>query len=104
MQHINDDMDELFRRAADDYPLKTDNANWDVVAKKLLVEQPVSNKSSKNNYKYLLLLLLLIPLGLLYNYVSNKSGGSDNSSSAKNINKDTRSASLPVTTSSESSR
>lgn len=29
MQYVDDDMDNLFRRAAESYPLNTDAANWD---------------------------------------------------------------------------
>jgi hypothetical protein len=34
-QSLNDDMDELFRKAAEEYPLKTDGANWDKVLEQL---------------------------------------------------------------------
>ena len=35
MEHVNDDMDELFRRAAEGYPLNTDSADWNGVERKL---------------------------------------------------------------------
>lgn len=35
MQLLDDDMDELFRNAASDYPLKTDGADWDALRSKL---------------------------------------------------------------------
>jgi hypothetical protein len=31
MQYVNDDMDELFKRAAENYPLDTNSANWNKV-------------------------------------------------------------------------
>ncbi|HVX51795.1 MAG TPA: hypothetical protein VHB48_16660 [Chitinophagaceae bacterium] len=72
MQHTSDDMDELFRSAADGYPLKIKGADWDSIAARLTGDSdntlsPVvvlpASKSNKN-YRYLLL-LLLIPAGLL---------------------------------------
>jgi hypothetical protein len=35
MQFSSNDMDELFRKAADNYPLKTDNADWEKISKAL---------------------------------------------------------------------
>ena len=32
MQYVNDDMDELFRKAAKDYPLDTSGSDWSKVA------------------------------------------------------------------------
>lgn len=73
MQHVNDDMDELFRRAAEDYPLNTDSADWNAVAKKLSADKSIADKESvkaNRNYKHLLWLLLLLPVGWLsYNYI-----------------------------------
>lgn len=65
MQYINDDMDELFRKAAEDYPLNTNSADWNAVAKKISVKAPEKiNSTSGNNKKYkrLLLVLLLLPI------------------------------------------
>ncbi len=68
-------MDELFRRAADDYPLNTDNALWSDVEAKLLsppIEQTA--RYPKKKYKRLFWLLLL-PIGFIGGiYVSNYSG------------------------------
>ncbi len=70
---MNEDMnDELFRRAAESYPLITDNADWDVVLNKMNsngtsdLSNPVV-KNKKNNLRYLLLLLLLVPLTIFEN-------------------------------------
>ena len=48
MQELNDDMD-LFRRAAEDYPLNTDSADFNEVLKKLSAEQSekINKKSAK---------------------------------------------------------
>jgi hypothetical protein len=68
MQYVNDDMDDLFRRAAEDYPLDTSGADW----KKMLTMlegtegKDVSEKKPNKNGR-LLWLLLLLPLGLVCN-------------------------------------
>ena len=72
MQPVNDDMDELYKRAAEEYPLNTDSADWNSVLKKLAAERSLETSSKNKNYRHLLWLLLLLPLGLLYkNYFSN---------------------------------
>ena len=73
MQYQNDDMDELFRRAADGYPLKMQEDNWDAVAGKLSVPAATAvgvnqQKSKKNNYKPATLLLLLLFIVVLYDH------------------------------------
>jgi hypothetical protein len=67
MQHIDNDMDELFNKAGRDYPLKTDNSNWDAVFGKLQQPSPATAPlSPKTNRRYYwLLLLLLLPLSYL---------------------------------------
>lgn len=65
MQSQNDDMDDLFRKAAENYPLKTNNADWDKVLERLNApDAPLPEPVAKKNdgYKRLLWLLLLIPL------------------------------------------
>lgn len=64
MQYVNDDMDELFRRAAKDYPLKTNSADWEKVKKKLADAAPDGEQkpSNGNNRRHFLWLLLLLPL------------------------------------------
>lgn len=63
MQYVNDDMDDLFRRAAQDYPLNTRGADWDKL-QKALEEPPAPNgaPARKDNRRHLLWLLLLLPL------------------------------------------
>jgi hypothetical protein len=86
MQHTNDDIDDLFRNAADSYPLKIKGADWDSVAGRLLNDDgdgtispvlPLSSSKSKRNYKYLLL-LLLIPIGFLTAKYAGWTGGGGN--------------------------
>lgn len=77
MQPINNDMEELFRRAAEGYPLNTDSADWNAVAKKLS-EKHLSadgNASKNKKYKHLLWLLLLLPFVWVYrNFIFNNNG------------------------------
>jgi hypothetical protein len=71
MQYVNDDMDELFRRAAENYPLDTSGANWNKVLALMegeTGEKTVSEKKQNNNRRFLWLLLLL-PLGLVCNHL-----------------------------------
>lgn len=83
MQHTNDDIDELFRNAADNYPLKISGADWDSIAGRLgtgnsddavIPVIPVPSPRSNKSYRYLLLLLLL-PVG----YYTAKYAGFTNS-------------------------
>jgi len=73
MLHVNDDTnDELFRRAAENYPLKTDSPDWEAVLNKVnsansAAEPAFISKKRKRNYRFLLLLLLLIPLAIFEN-------------------------------------
>ena len=67
MEHVNDDMDELFQKAGELYPLKTSESDWDGMLGKLRDEisgetgipyaVPVRNNSTKRRW----LLLMLIP-------------------------------------------
>ena len=73
MLQINEDInDELFRRAAESYPLKTDNPDWETVLAKINADVSFADvipvaKKRKNNYRFLFLLLLLIPLAIFEN-------------------------------------
>jgi hypothetical protein len=68
MQYVNDDMDDLFRRAAENYPLDTSGADWKKVLTMLEGNEgkDVSEKKPNKNGR-LLWLLLLLPLGLICN-------------------------------------
>ena len=68
MQNINNNIDELFKRAAAGYPLKTDNSDWDGLASRLLNTPlfPTSGKKKNKFNKYgpsLLLVVLMLLLG-----------------------------------------
>src|SRR5215207_217881 len=66
MQYVNDDMDELFRKAGEGYPLDTSGADWEKIAKEL--NGPRQNPvASKRNHKKLLWLLVLIPFSFICN-------------------------------------
>lgn len=94
MQHINDDIDELYRNAAEDYPLKIEGADWESVAKRLndkgdeatlpVMLFPSRQGDTGKKYKYLLL-LLLIPAALLtakYTGMLGGNGGQTKNSTA----------------------
>jgi len=69
MQYVNDDMDELFRRAAENYPLDTNGADWNKVLAAMQGQaesKTISEKKRNKNGRFLWLLLLL-PLGLICN-------------------------------------
>ncbi len=97
MQHTNDDIDELFRNAADNYPLKINGADWESVAGRLQDGQgddgpaaviALRSKGSKKNYRYLLLLLLL-PIGFFAGKYASRTKDSGNglTTEANNSNK-----------------
>lgn len=53
-------MDNVFRRAAENYPLNTNGADWSKVAKALHPDgEPLSKQSNKKRYLWFLLLLLV---------------------------------------------
>lgn len=84
----NDDLDNLFRRAAEGYPLRTNSSDWDKVARKLdedesderFIIPPVYSGEEKNKRRRILLLLLLLPLMGIGYYLYNT-----HFSSTKNI-------------------
>jgi hypothetical protein len=64
MQFVNDDMDDdLFRQAAEEYPLKTDSGDWNKMMEKMRAGDNAPHKKvGKARY---ILLLALIPLLLI---------------------------------------
>ena len=54
MQFIDDDIDQLFRRAAEDYPLKTNTSDWNKVLNAL---QDKEQPKKKDKWRFFLLLL-----------------------------------------------
>src|SRR4051812_35059703 len=72
MQLLDDDMNELFRKAASQYPLKTDGADWDALNRRLRPEgddavppvfETMPAKPVRKWYWYRGLPLLLLMMG-----------------------------------------
>ena len=63
MQHLDNDMDDLFQRAAENYPLKNEKGDWESIAKRIAVKdnpkEPVATVKSKKNKKLIVLFLIL---------------------------------------------
>ena len=91
MQYVNDDMDELFRRAAENYPLDTNSADWNKVLAAMqgteATKKPPEKKRNKNGR--FLWLLLLLPLVLIYNQLYSP-GRLSNKETAKAVQKENR--------------
>ena len=65
---MSDDMDELFRKAADDYPLRVNTPDWNKIQEAL--DGNVTIKpTAKKKYSRFTWLLLLLPLGFLFYYI-----------------------------------
>jgi hypothetical protein len=73
MVDVNDDMDELFRRSAEGYPLKTDTSDWKKVEQGLPVSTDKQTKSRANISRRWFLLLFLLPVGWICNNYAPKS-------------------------------
>lgn len=75
MQKLNENIEDLFRRAAEHYPLNSDAANWDIIADRLKSHDagiPLVNKSnSRSTYLLLVLLILVIPSVCFFYYKAN---------------------------------
>lgn len=70
MQYVNDDMDELFRSAAENYPLDTRGADWSRVLNAMEGrDEQTTVPQKKNKYGRFLWLLLLLPMGIICNRV-----------------------------------
>ena len=68
MQFVNNDMDDMLRKAAEHYPLDTSGADWNKIALALQNgEQEVKVVKKNSNRGRFLWLLLLLPLGLVCN-------------------------------------
>jgi hypothetical protein len=66
MQDINNNMDELFRKAGAGYPLKTDNSDWDNLASRLSnTTMPPAPGKKKNKFRKYGLPLMLVLLMLV---------------------------------------
>ena len=72
MQHLEHDMDELSQKAAESYPLKTGESNWEAIASRLKDKAVVIDKparSTVNRKKYLFAAMLLLAALLLTDIV-----------------------------------
>jgi hypothetical protein len=88
MQYVNDDMDELYRRAAEGYPLNTGGADWNKIQTALKDPHSGGEEKKSNNRKFLWLFLLL-PLGLVCNryFIYNEGDVANLTASAPHITK-----------------
>lgn len=96
MQNIENDMDDLFRRAAENYPLKKNKGDWESVFKKIYLpdeqELPGKKERKKDSKKLLIIVLLAIILILTsllifnLNPKSNSSGKIAEASMRRNDN------------------
>ena len=93
MEYLNDEMDDLFRKAGEHYHLKTTDSDWDGILGRLQPqvggESPASQESGKKKSKKsrrFFWLLLLLPLGLFsLNYFSGSEGKNTMFSTVKAI-------------------
>ena len=63
---MNDDMDDVFKKAGEDYPLRTGMPDWDKLRQALDAQKEPEPTPKKYNTKYLWLLCLL-PLMFICN-------------------------------------
>ncbi len=84
MHMTNDDMDELFSRAADEYPLNTDSADWVSVMQQLGQAGLAHTRHKKSEYK-LLWLLLLLPIGFICGRMSDSAAVNPTAGPGDNI-------------------
>ena len=89
MQYIDDDMDELFRKAAEYYPLNTNSGDLNEVLKKIATNDPEKiTPVNKKKYTRLLLLLLLLPLSWIgYQYFNSHNQNGKNVFADKHVSK-----------------
>jgi hypothetical protein len=89
MQHISDDMDELFQKAGEEYPLKTDTSDWQTVYKKLSLHDKGALIIQPGNFRKPILqsvafvLLMSFPLSLT-NYIIQEGNSINNNGESKN--------------------
>src|SRR5882757_1294079 len=68
MSHVNgDDIDEIFRRASEKYPLRTDNGDWGKLAADLesdpsMILAPLTADGDRRRKRKFFWLILLLPL------------------------------------------
>jgi len=74
MQDLENNMDELLRRAADKYQLKAGASNWDDIIPQLISKSivPAQKKNNLKKYTVLFLLVILIAGGIFTKHLVNK--------------------------------
>ena len=78
MPHIAPDMDDLFRKAAENYSLKRSANRWEEIASKLDDQhQPVKQGRKPNHKKYLVVLLFLFAFLVLVDIIPYNNGNED---------------------------
>jgi hypothetical protein len=89
MYDVNDDMENLFRRAAENYPLKTDGLDWDKVEKGLASSETIVRAKDERriNRSWFLLLLLIPFMWICNNYTNDSIKNSVKSVTANNLPK-----------------
>ena len=73
MQFVNDDMDDMYRQAAEEYPLKTDSGDWNKVLEKMQSDGKEKIPERKVRRRYFLLLVLIPLLLICTTYINNDS-------------------------------
>lgn len=85
MPYKNDDLNKLFQKAARDYPLKTDNSDWDDVAAKL-EKAAKSRATRKKRWKYpVILLLFAVSSMVLYKFQPDRDKAQQQQTSGKSV-------------------
>src|ERR1043166_9298957 len=64
-QFSNDNFEELFKQAAEEYPLKTDNKNWDSLAAQLN-KFAIAERTKRRKWQYAAVLLLFLATGAFF--------------------------------------
>ncbi|OLY92132.1 Outer membrane protein beta-barrel domain-containing protein [Cnuella takakiae] len=77
MQHVTNDMDDLFRKAGEKYPLQTGTPNWDKLSAAMEASAPpvAITPARGSGWRRYALLLLLLPLGWVCNHYWQQKGG-----------------------------
>ncbi|MEO7120853.1 MAG: outer membrane beta-barrel protein [Ginsengibacter sp.] len=93
MQDLENDMDDLFQRAAENYPLKNQKGDWDSVAKKIIVKDDADEitgiampKKSNQSTLFFIILFMLLAGGIMFYMFTNSSSKSNNLLAKKNGN------------------
>ncbi len=113
MEHLENDMDDLFQKAGEHYPLKTSGSDWDAVLGKLNEEgfgdhtgiPGLNSRSSRNKRRWLFSLLLIpISLGSIIYFSSSKklSGSPAINTGKRNLTKRPEASSIRLYNKSES--